>query len=123
VTEAHIAAGLLESAGIPVHLHGANHVSANWLLGFAVGVRLQVPADCENDARDVLGIEVPLEDQGDVCPICGGSDVVPATTSRKVSLIITHMFQIPWPFHRDKFHCNSCKNTWVQRGTAAKPGS
>lgn len=86
VTEAHIAAGLLESAGIPVHLHGANHVSANWMLGLAVGVRLQVPADCESDAREVLGVKVAIDEPGDICPKCGSADVVSASTSRKVSL-------------------------------------
>ena len=118
VTEAHIAAGLLESAGIPVYLHGANHVSANWMLGLAVGVRLQVPIDCENDAREVLENPAPVNEQGDLCPVCGSSDVTSATTSRKVSLIVTHVFQIPWPFRRDKLHCNSCKNTWAQRSAA-----
>jgi hypothetical protein len=118
VTEAHIAAGLLESAGIPVHLHGANHVSANWMLGLAVGVRLQVPVDCEADAREVLELQSPLDAQADLCPMCGSSEVAPAATSRKVSLIVTHMFQFPWPFRRDKLHCKSCRHTWAQRSAA-----
>jgi hypothetical protein len=54
VMEARIDAGLLRSAGIPVHLLGAHHVSANALLGLAVKVTLQVPAELEQDAREVL---------------------------------------------------------------------
>jgi len=118
VTEAHIAAGLLESAGIPVHLHGANHVSANWMLGVAVGVRLQVHADCENDARELLGSQVALDDEIIVCPNCGSADIFSVATSRKVSLIITHMLQVPWPFRRDKHHCQSCKHEWAHRSAA-----
>jgi hypothetical protein len=118
VTEAHIAAGLLESAGIPVYLHGANHVSANWMLGLAVGVRLQVPVDCEGDAREVLEVEAPLKEPGDVCPMCGSSEITAASTSRKVSLVLTHMLQLPWPFRRDKLHCKSCEHNWTQRSAA-----
>lgn len=55
VTEAHIAAGLLESEGIPVYPLDINHVSANPLLGVGLGgVRLQVPASFEQRARRLL---------------------------------------------------------------------
>jgi hypothetical protein len=67
VTEAHIAGGLLESEGIPVHLMDVNHVSANPLLGIGLGgVRLQVPATFEQAAREVLASRKSLEedDQG-----------------------------------------------------------
>jgi hypothetical protein len=63
VTEAHIAGGLLESEGIPVHLMDVNHVSANPLLGIGLGgVRLQVPARFEQAAREVLTSRKSLED-------------------------------------------------------------
>lgn len=113
VTEAHIAAGLLESAGIPVHLHGANHVSANWMLGVAVGVRLQVPPGCEDEARELLGSQAPVEEERVECPRCGSVEVFPLETSRKASLIITHMFQFPWPFRRGRLQCRSCNHEWT----------
>ena len=51
-TDAHIAAGKLESEGIPVFLLGINHASANWLLSNALGgIRIQVPAKYVDDAR------------------------------------------------------------------------
>ena len=54
-TDAHIAAGKLESEGIPVFLLGINHASANWLLSNALGgIRLQVPASQVDDARQIL---------------------------------------------------------------------
>jgi hypothetical protein len=63
VTEAHIAGGLLESEGIPVHLMDVNHVSANPLLGIGLGgVRLQVPAAFEQAAREVLASRKSLEE-------------------------------------------------------------
>lgn len=63
VTEAHIAAGLLESEGIPVHAIDVNHVSANPLLAIGLGgVRLQVPASFERAARDVLANRQSLEE-------------------------------------------------------------
>jgi hypothetical protein len=54
-TEAHIAAGLLQSEGIPAYPVDINHVSANPLLGIGLGgVRLQVPAKFEEEARKLL---------------------------------------------------------------------
>ena len=55
VTEAHIAAGLLQSEGIPVYPPVINQVSANPLPGVAQGsVRLRVPASFEQEARRLL---------------------------------------------------------------------
>ena len=55
VTEAHIAAGLLQSEGIPVYPLDINHLSANPLLGIGLGgVRLQVPESFEQEARAIL---------------------------------------------------------------------
>ena len=55
VTEAQIAAGLLQSEGISVYPLDINHVSANPLPGVGLGgVRLQVPASLEQEARRLL---------------------------------------------------------------------
>lgn len=118
LTEAHIAAGLLDSAGIPVHLQGANHVSANWLLGLAVGVRLQVPLEHEGDAREILGVQAPIEEPPVTCPNCGSARITEASSSRKASLILTHMLQLPWPFRRDRYLCNGCGHAWKMRAPA-----
>ena len=113
-TEAHSAAGLVRSAGIPVHLHGVNHVSANWMLGLAVGIRLQVPVEHEKEARGLLEVEAPLPAPVDTCPACGSPEVATASASRKVSLVLTHALQLPWPFRRDRLHCRSCGHSWPQ---------
>lgn len=111
-TEAHIAAGLLESAGVPVHLHGVHHVSANWMLGIAVGIKLQVPASCEQEAREILAARQPLDEPGEVCPGCGDSDITAASTSWKASMIFTHLLQLPLPFRRRRLLCRKCGHSW-----------
>ena len=71
-TEAHIAAGLLESNGIPVFLLGINHASANWLLSNALGgIQLQVPAQFVAEANEILA-ETNQEraNDSDTCPEC-----------------------------------------------------
>ena len=55
VTEAHIAAGLLQSEGIPVYPLEMHQASANPLPGMELGgVRIQVLARYERDARRLL---------------------------------------------------------------------
>lgn len=55
VTEAHIAAGLLQSEGIPVRPLDIDHLSANSMPGVGLGsVRLQVPASFAQEARRLL---------------------------------------------------------------------
>ena len=64
VTEAHIAAGLLQSEGIPVYPLDINHASANPLLGIGLGgVRLQVPARFEREARRLLANREPSDEE------------------------------------------------------------
>lgn len=54
-TEAVLHKNCLEQAGIPAFLSDANLVQADaWLTTAVGGVRLQVPASCEAEAREVL---------------------------------------------------------------------
>jgi len=113
-TDAHIAAGKLESEGIPVFLLGINHASANWLLSNALGgIRIQVPAKYVDDARKVLAeIAKPSERDGPVCPQCGSSDTSAMSNSRKIAFLAVHFFSIPWPWRSDRRHCQSCGAEW-----------
>jgi hypothetical protein len=64
--EARIVAGRLEAAGIPVHLLGIHHASANSLAVVALGgVRLQVPANRLDDAKQILAEDVALDAEDD----------------------------------------------------------
>jgi len=113
-TDAHIAAGKLESEGIPVFLLGINHASANWLLSNALGgIRLQVPASYVDDARQLLAqIAEPSNDGEDKCPECGGSDISAMSNSRKVAFLAVHLFSIPIPWRTNRRHCQSCGAEW-----------
>ena len=88
-TDAHIAAGKLESEGIPVFLLGINHASANWLLSNALGgIRLQVPASQVSQARQLLAqIENPTDEPKMKCPQCGGTDTTAMSNSRKIAFL------------------------------------
>lgn len=113
-TEAHIAAGKLESEGIPVFLLGINHVSAVWLMANALGgIRLQVPARHVDDARRLLAeIAGPGEQRESACPRCGGLDTTAMSNSRKVAFLAVHLFSIPLPWQKDRRHCQSCGAEW-----------
>jgi hypothetical protein len=115
-TEAHIAAGRLESEGIPVNLLGINHASANWLIINALGgIRLQVPSQFAEDARSILEIEARVGEGGpdtERCPFCGSSNATSHSTAWKISLLAVHVFSIPIPWGRGRRQCMDCKNTW-----------
>ena len=115
-TDAHIAAGRLESEGIPVNLLGINHASANWLIINALGgIRLQVPHEFVEEARSILAFEVPVEDSEidmDRCPTCGGSNTTAHSTAWKISLLAIHLLNVPIPWGKDQRQCNDCGNTW-----------
>jgi hypothetical protein len=113
-TDAHIAAGKLESEGIPVFLLGINHASANWLLSNALGgIRLQVPASQVEAARQLLAQIAEPSDAGEIeCPECGGSDTTAMSNSRKIAFLAVHLFSIPLPWHTNRRHCQSCGAEW-----------
>ena len=112
-TDAHIAAGKLESEGIPVFLLGINHASANWLLSNALGgIRLQVPESCAEEARRLLAETAEVDEETDKCPKCGATNSSPMNNSRKVAFLAVHLFNIPLPWRRKRRHCDSCGNEW-----------
>lgn len=113
-TDAHIAAGKLQSEGIPVFLLGINHASANWLLSNALGgIRLQVPASHVDDARQLLAQIAKPNDEGESeCPECGGSDTTAMSNSRKIAFLAIHLFSIPLPWQTNRRHCQSCGAEW-----------
>lgn len=112
--EARIVAGRLEAAGIPVHLLGIHHVSANWMLAVALGgVRLQVPQTRVEEAKHLLSEDVALDPDSVVCPQCGQVDSVPHNSaSWKASLLTTHLFGVPLPWTSKRHRCISCGHVW-----------
>lgn len=115
-TDAYIAAGRLESEGIPVFLLGINHASANWLITNALGgIRLQVPFEYVEDARSILSIEATYQDDeavADRCPGCGGTNTTVHSTAWKFSLLAIHLLSVPIPWGKDQRQCDDCGHTW-----------
>jgi hypothetical protein len=114
VTEAHIAAGFLESEGIHVHLPDVNHVSANWTLGVAVGVRVQVPESQAQEARLLLASRKPLDEEVTHCPRCDSVSVTEKSASQKLAMLSIHILQIPLPWRKGKLHCGQCGHEWLR---------
>jgi hypothetical protein len=114
-TDAHIAAGRIESEGIPVFLLGINHASANWLLSNALGgIRVQVPANHVEEARAILAeIAQPLPKQDKSCPKCGSMETSAMSNSRKVAFLAVHLFSLPLPWQDTRRHCQACGSEWV----------
>lgn len=60
VYEADFARATLESAGIPAHVRGGEHVAIfgpGWAGPTTRGLTLMVPAECLEEARELLGQE------------------------------------------------------------------
>ena len=58
VYEAEFARATLESAGIPAHVHGTEHVAIfgpGWMGPSTRGVTVLVPRECVEEARELLG--------------------------------------------------------------------
>jgi len=113
-TNAHIAAGRLESEGVPVFLHGINHVSVNWLIANAMGgIRLQVPEKDLARAQRILsewpGTDAAPEDR---CPQCGDANLSRRASSWKLSFLALHLFTLPLPWRSGGRICESCKYEW-----------
>jgi hypothetical protein len=113
-TDAHIAAGRLESDGIPVFLLGINHASVNWLLSNALGgIRLQVPAQYVDEARAILADTIQASsEQNDSCPNCGSNDTSAMSNSRKIAFLAVHLFSLPVPWRNSRRHCQACGAEW-----------
>ena len=113
-TDAHIAAGKLDSEGIPVHLLGINHATANWMITGALGgIQLQVPLKYADRARQLLAESSPLETpEEENCPSCGGSDISLASTSWRLAFLTVHLFSLPLPWSKSIRRCKECKFEW-----------
>ena len=118
-TEAHIAAGLLESEGIPVFLLGINHASMNWLIANALGgIQVQVPAKYAERAKQILADDRAIDEPNDCCPKCGSSDTSVASHSWRISFLAMHLLQLPLPWRKDRRSCCACGHGWREKHDA-----
>ncbi len=116
-TDAHIAAGRLESVGIPVFLLGINHATANWLMSIALGgIRLQVPANRTDEARSILAESFePDSEENMVCPRCGGANTTAISNDWKLSFLAIHLLNLPLPWRKGRRHCLACEAEWSEQ--------
>ena len=117
--QAHIAGGRLESEGIPVTIADEYFIWANWMLSNALGgVKVQVPANYEEQARKILsdieqGEYVLEEDNPQRCPRCHSQELEPLRTSWRMAFLGMLVY-MPVPFRRDRIRCRSCGHIWSQ---------
>lgn len=116
--QAHIAQGKLEAHGIPVTLLDEQVATINWMYSNAIGgVRLQVPAEFEKKALQLLGedhsgsLKSVVEDHPlsskDQCPQCGSSDLKGGPYSRW-SAVLSLLFMVPLLSRSKKWQCRTC---------------
>jgi tetratricopeptide (TPR) repeat protein len=95
-TQAHVYRGRLASEGIWAFTANEFLVDAYWHFGVAAegGVKLQVRADNVRSACEILGIELPDDEDELCCPMCGSVDV-------------------RGPLFRPEWECRDCGHKWA----------
>jgi hypothetical protein len=121
LSEAIVARSLLEASGIPVHLADENLVRLDWQISnFIGGIRLQVAAEDETDATELLRQPIPpsiaFSDDIDFaqpqCPRCGSLDITFDGSSRKAALASLYILALPLPLGPQTWSCNACNLRW-----------
>ncbi len=123
LSEALVARGAVESAGIYSFLKDENLVRLDWQVSnFIGGIRLQVAAGDVEAAEAILSQPVPNEiaipgQPGFMqprCPRCTSTDVTWERQGRKAALASLYLFSLPLPRGSESWHCNSCDLRWVE---------
>jgi len=121
--EAELARGKLEAEGIPAFLADQYLVGLRWDLSNAIGgVRLQVPHEYTEEAREIINadhsavlseLQSPsLVSQKDSCPSCGSADIRQKKLSR-TSGAISLLFALPILFWGTRIVCQQCRHSWT----------
>jgi hypothetical protein len=123
LSEAIVARGVLESAGIFCFLKDENFIRLDWQMSNLVGgIRLQVSAKDVEAAEEVLlqpipeAIAVPdqpLFDQPH-CPRCGSMEISWERQGRKAALVSLYLFSLPLPRGSESWRCSNCGLQWVE---------
>ncbi|MCL2660670.1 MAG: DUF2007 domain-containing protein [Acidobacteriaceae bacterium] len=123
LSEALIAQGAVESAGITCILKDENMVRLNWQISNVVGeVSLQVPPEDAQDAEAVLAQpipeSIPLPDKSAYdqprCPQCNSTDIFYERHGRKIALVSLSLLGLPLPRGSESWRCNHCGLRWVE---------
>lgn len=136
--EAFIARSVLENAGIECFLQDENTIRMDWLWSNMIGgARLQVAAEDETAANEILSQPIPSSVPVDAgadfeqpqCPRCGSLNVVANDTNRKIALASTTALGLPMivglpamamqPLDVSK--CLDCGAKWQDDGQPPEP--
>jgi hypothetical protein len=126
LSEAIVARGAIESAGIFCFLKDENLVRLDWQVSnFIGGIRLQVAAADVEAAEAILSQPIPSEfsmpDQPGYsqprCPRCTSTDIRWERQGRKAALASLYLFSLPLPRGAESWHCNSCDLRWQDTET------
>jgi hypothetical protein len=107
--EAQLCRAHLEQAGLSPIIVDENVAAVHFLLGvFAGGIRVQVPADQEAVALEVLSQEAPPE-MPEQCPACGSSEVTHVVRPDRIgSLSSGLIFGVPIGLNDHRTSCAAC---------------
>lgn len=121
LSEAIVARSLLESAEIPVFLRDENLVRLDWQVSnFIGGIRLQVDAENEKAAVELLNQPVPatmeLSDGEEfvqpVCPRCGSAEITFEGAGRGAAVVALYALSLPLPAGPETWSCSACGARW-----------
>jgi hypothetical protein len=121
LTEAIIARGVVESAGIEVYLQNENTVRLDWVISNGIGgILLQVEESDAPAALQLLEQPIPrsiafdgTEDfEQPHCPKCGSIDVIYQAEHLKTAFTGAMLLAIPSPTGRTISICNACGARW-----------
>ena len=127
LSEAIIARGAIESAGIFCFLKDENLVRLDWQISNMIGgIRLQVAAADVEAAEAVLAQPIPnsidfadeiLDEpnfQQPRCPRCNSTDISYERSSRKAALAALYLFALPAPRGAPSWTCQKCGLRWEE---------
>ena len=127
LSEAIIARGAIESAGIFCFLKDENLVRLDWQISNMIGgIRLQVAAADVEAAEAVLAQPIPnsidfadeiLDEpnfQQPRCPRCNSTDISYERASRKAALAALYLFALPIPRGAPSWTCEKCGFHWEE---------
>ena len=122
LSEAIVARGALESAGIFCFLKDENLVRLDWQVSnFIGGIRLQVASSDVPQAEAILAQPAPaafeIPDQPGFqqprCPRCTSTDIAWQRRGRKAALLSLYLFSLPLPRGSEAWTCSSCGLRWT----------
>jgi hypothetical protein len=129
LSEAIVARGVIESAGIFCFLRDENLVRLDWQVSnFIGGIRLQVAASDFEAGQALLSQPVPNEffipDQDGFsqprCPRCTSTDIMWERKGRKAALASLYLFSLPFTRGSESWHCSSCDLLWTDDNSSGE---